>query len=146
MRKFLLLVIFLFFVFVLMCCDYNKPLREEMLSYYEQDANYEVMNGKIKSLYYIEEQDELFLQIDVLSDNQVSYNQSKSYCDFVLVNWSYYEIELKVDDEIMFTSASTYFYNGHVLPIIHIELNQVQLLSFAEGKENYIDWIKKKFD
>ena len=132
--------------FVLICCDYNKPLREKMLSYYEQDANYEVMNGKIKSLRYIEKQDKLLLQIEVLSDNQVSYNQSKSYCDFVLVNWSYYEIELKVDDEITFTSAPMYFYNGYVLPIIHIELNQVQLLSFAEGKENYIDWIKKTFD
>ena len=38
-----------------------------------------------------------------------------------------------------------YFYNGHYLPIVHIEKDEKEYLSFEVGKQNYLKWIEETF-
>ena len=49
------------------------------------------------------------------------------------------EQKLQIGDEIIFTSAPEIFYNGHALPIVHLEVNGEVLLPFEEGYENLMD-------
>ncbi len=149
MKKALILFVSLLCILSLVSCELlsNEPLRKEMLEYYNEDDNYEELIGEIKSTEYKDDIDELFLEIDLKTDNHdFSVNATTGYGEFTLVNQSNYRFDLELNDVITFSSATMHFYNGHVLPIISIEKNGEQLLSFSDGKENYINWIKETFD
>ncbi len=147
MKKILILFLCLSFLFILTSCDYNKPLRERMLKYYGCDDNYVKLTGEIKSLKHYEESDALYLEISIIDgEDKVDTDFYTGYATFSFENWSKYQCELAVGDVITFTSAPDYFYDGHTKPIIHLEKDNQVLLSFEEGKNNYLEWIKVTFE
>jgi hypothetical protein len=147
MKKTVILMNCVLACLLLVSCDFNAPLRNKMINYYSQDSNYSDLTGVIRSIKPVKGTDELFLEIDLLSENpDFSCNLETGYYEFVLVNRSAKDYDLKVNDTIVFTSAPMYFYNGHILPIIRIERNDSELLSFDAGKESYLNWIKSTFD
>lgn len=73
------------------------------------------------------------------------YNASTGYGEFVLVHWSSKQYSLQENDRILFTSAPDFFYNGHNLPLVHIEKEGITLLTYTEGKKDYLSWINEYF-
>lgn len=147
MKKIIILLCHLICILCLVSCDFDAPLRNKMLSYYSQEENYFQLTGEIKSIEYKDEIDELFLEIDLLGDkHQFPVNAETGYGEFAFVNWSNYDFSLQEDDVIVFSSASMYFYNGHILPIVHFEKNGYEYLSLTDGVENYIEWIQETFN
>lgn len=91
--------------------------------------------------------DELVLDVSIVTENHnFQVNAESGYVKFVIVKYSKENHNLAVNDEIFFTSAPMYFYNGHYLPIIYLEKDNEVLLEFKEGKEIYLHWIKEEFN
>lgn len=144
MKKALFLFLSLSLI-LLSACNFNKPLRNEMLNYYAQEDNFVELCGEIKSISHQKDTDEMFLEIGLQTvDCEIPLNAETGYGEFVLVNSSDFDFDLAVGDIIVFSSAPMYFYNGHTLPILHLEKTGF-VLSLNDGKNNYLAWIKEKF-
>lgn len=143
MALFLCIIVFL----PLNACDYNAPLRNKMLDYYSRAENYVQVQGIIKTIAYLEDINELRVEIEITTeDHQFPYIGEDGCGEFAIVSWSSYEFNLEVDNVIAFTSAPMYFYNGHVWPIVAIQSKGEEYLSFCDGKDNYLNWIQKTFN
>lgn len=146
MKKMISIVIVVSYAFLLSSCDFNGPLRNKMLDYYNKDDNYIELEGLVKNIEHHKDWDELVVQIEILTEeHQIPYINETNICEFVIVNWSKYSFKLEVDDCVVFVSAPYYFYNGHILPIVSLQQGECDCLSFEDGKGNYIDWIKDTF-
>lgn len=150
-RKIAFLIYIICIPFLLVSCDWDGPLRREMLEYYVQDENYTSLTGIVKEVDYFKVKDEMYLTIELLNLELLEEDQTFTFfmkkdgkVDFVIVNWSKFDFEIK-EGRIFFTSADFHFYNGHTLPIIALSNEEEELISFAEGKQNYIDWINETF-
>lgn len=134
-------------ILLLTACDFNAPLRNKMLDYYNKDDNYVQVTGVILKTEYLEEIDQLRIGIEMLTkDHSFSSVVEVEHVDFVIVHWSQYNFELETNDTVVFTSAPFYFYNGHIYPIVEIWKDGQEYLSFQEGKAAYIEWIENTFD
>lgn len=147
MIKKILLLFLLSNLFFTTSCSFNTPLRNKMLDYYTKNENYEELQGIIISTNYIVATDELVLDVSIVTENHnFQVNAESGYVKFVIVKYGKENHNLAVNDEIFFTSAPMYFYNGHYLPIIYLEKDNEVLLEFKEGKEIYLHWIKEEFN
>ena len=131
-------------------CDCNGPLRRKMLEYYENDKNYKQFSGIIRVIDYFEIKDEMYLEIELFNvdvlreDPNFTLFLKDGRATFVIVDWSKYSFELK-EENVFFTSAGFQFYSTHTYPIIALSNEEEELISFVEGKQNYIDWINETF-
>lgn len=147
MKKTGFLSILLVIILLLSSCDFNAPLRNKMVDYYSENINYIELYGVIVSINIIESTQENILEIDILTENHsFPINTETGYGEFVIVSYDQYDFDLEANDEIIFNSAPMYFYNGHYLPITSLEKSGEILLTFCEGKESYLMWIKKSFN
>ena len=144
MKK-IILSLLLINLILITSCDFiapNGPLRNKMLDYYSVDENYIEVTGIIISI----DADRNLLGIDILSEDASIWRREETGCvEFFLVDYSEQNYNLNINDKIIFTTSVMYFYNGHDLPIISLEKDGEVLLSFDEGKEMYLDYIKDRF-
>ena len=127
-------------------CDFNAPLRNRMLNYYTEDSNYVLLVGEIKNIKYSKDNKKIFLEINIItSDHNIPTNSTTGYGEFAIINWDNYQLPINVGDDVVFTTAPMYFYDGHFLPIVHLEKDGQEYLSFSDGKEDYCNWIKESF-
>lgn len=145
MRKTTVLLVCILVVIFCNACDINAPLRNKMVAYYSQDKNYFELSGTVKSVEYREDIDELFIEMDILTDEHHFPLNGDGYGEFTVVNWSKLSFHLEINDTIALTSAPDYFYNGHILPIVSVKKGDDEYLSFAKGKANYLSWIHTSF-
>ena len=140
MKKITCIVLCLFVMGLpMIACDCNKPLREKMLKYYSDDSVYCNLCGEIK------EKNDVYLIIEVFTESHTFISRGENgYITFVIYGSSCIE-KIEVGDVIDFISAPMCFYNGHYMPIVYLEKEQEVLLSFEEGKTNYLNWINDTF-
>lgn len=147
MKKILISIASLLSILFLFGCDFNAPLRNQMLAYYGNDDNYAETVGTVKSTRYKADTDELFIEMK-LNENGVyeqCINAHTGFVEFVLVNFSNYEIDLNVGDTASISSAPMYFYNDHIMPIVALSEGDTEYISFEEGKNAYLFWIEETF-
>ncbi len=119
-----------------------------MLEYYENDENYISTEGCITGLRYYESDDRLDVDLNLKSDfskfpgNTYDYGGRSS---FMIINYSQLSFRFYIGDTIKITSAPSIFYDGQDCPIVQLEKDGVEYLSFEEGKAAYLDWIKTTF-
>lgn len=146
MKKTLILVIVLC-VFFFSSCDVNAPLRTKMLDYYSDTEVYSVLYGKIVSVLVDEEARQMIVEIDILTQgHSFPLNPQTGLCQFAIVNFTEEDATICVGDDIEFTSAPMYFYNGHYLPLLSLKKGDTEIMTLEEGKERYMSWIKQTFD
>lgn len=145
MKKYLLLFITLI-LFILSSCDMNAPLRNKMIDYYSDNEVYSELYGRITSMEYSESAKEIVIEIDILTQNHsFPLDPQTGWCEFSIRTTSEGSLNIHIGDEIEFTSAPMYFYNGHRLPILSLKKGDETILEFEEGKERYILWIVETF-
>lgn len=139
MKKALSIILAFVFILLAFCsCDFNAPLRKKMLEYYSDDGNYVELQGVVIS----PENDYGYMEIDILTESHgFPLNAETGYGEFE----SGLVYNLNPGDEITFISAPMYFYNGHVLPIMALEKDDVVILAFEDGKSSYLAWIEESF-
>lgn len=118
------------------CNSHNQILANKMLEKYSDNLNYITLVGEVIEC----------------NDNHViiESNELKPYLSYVDGPMEYFIyadsfIELKVGEQIVFTTVPFHFYNGHELPIVELKLNGNTLLSFEKGKENLLEWVNATF-
>ena len=132
---------------LLCACDVNAPLRTKMLDYYSNAENYSFLKGKISSVVVDEEERQIHLEIDILTPGHAfTSNPHTGLSQFIIVDFTEEERKLSVDEEVEFMSAPMYFYNGHVLPVVSLKVGDTEIMTFEEGRERYLLWIKQTFD
>lgn len=133
-----------FVVIFLSACDLLMSDRK-MLDYYSDDSNYKELTGIVKNQNIVGRDDNgRLLEIDVIIDKEGFFNASVPIegCVFELYGLQDIYNSIFVGDTITFISAPMIFYNGHTPPIVYLEKDGEVLLTFEEGKEAYINWIK----
>ena len=136
MKKIICIVLCLFVMGLpMISCDCNKPLREKMLKYYSDDSVYCNLRGEIK------EKSNRYVEIEIFTENHTFVSRlATGYIAFIIYGSSCIE-KIEVGDVIDFISAPMCFYNGHNMPIVYLEKEQEVLLSYEDGKANYLNWI-----
>lgn len=147
MKKIILSLTLMINILLLSSCDFNAPLRNKMVDYYSKNENYIELYGIVVSSSINENKQENILEVTILTENHnFPTNAETGFGEFIIVNYDKYNFDLKTNDEIIFKSATMYFYNGHYLPIVSLEKNGEILLNFYDGKENYLKWIQTTFN
>jgi hypothetical protein len=125
----------------------NAPLRNKMVDYYSKNESYSVLQGKVSSVKIQEDIREIHIMVDILTPgHDFPLIPRTNLGEFVIVDYTVEETSISVGDEIEFTSAPMYFYNGHDLPVVSLRIGDTEILSFEEGKERYLSWVKHTFD
>lgn len=133
-------------VFIALSCNPNAPLRNKMLDYYSDNEVYSDLCGKVISKNFNENTKEIIIEVDIKNqDHSFPLNTQTGLCEFVIVNSLDENIGIHPGDEIEFTTASMYFYNGHLLPIIALKKGDETIIEFEDGKASYISWINETF-
>lgn len=139
MRKFSVLVLILVLILVVFlsgCNSFDKKLAERMIEKYSEDQNYVVFIGEVVEY----NGNDVIIKCEELK-NYISYEDE--LCDYYI--YSTHSIELSVGEQIEFTTVPFHFYNGHKLPIVEIKKDGEMILSFNEGKDILINWVKTNF-
>ena len=135
MKKFAILISLLV-VFLTGCSLLNQRLVIKMIEKYSDDQNYVTLTGEVIEF----DRNYVVIKCEELND-YLSYEDE--FCEYSI--YSVELLELEVGDEIKFTTVPFHFYNGHLLPIVELRIDENLLLSFEDGKENLIDWVYKTF-
>ena len=135
-RIFTFLVLFLLLFSLTGCNLFDKKLAERMIEKYSEDQNYVVFIGEVVEY----DGNDVIIKCEELK-NYLSYEDE--LCDYYI--YSTHSIELSVGEQIEFTTVPFHFYNGHKLPIVEIKKDGEIILSFNEGKDILINWVKTNF-
>lgn len=134
------IVILIWLLFSASCI--SDTYRKRMLEYYADDNVYVQLTGEVieKDTY---SSAILKIKITLFDSDFNLYGQDSDY--FML--YSNIEIldSVYIGDIIEFTSAPRIFYDGQKFPILSLSKDGQELLSFEEGKSNYLKWIKEDF-
>lgn len=125
-----------FCVFYLSACSKIKQ-RE----YYKDENNYLTSNAVVKEIIYKNEDNGIYLWLDHLDS---AYQDSTFVLRGENVNIAIENgITNKVSTgtEITFTSAPRYFWDGYLMPIVYLKVNDEVLLHFKEGYGNLLDML-----
>ena len=137
----------LLILFSVVACDFDAPLRSRMLEYYSNNANYIEIHGVVKNVRHIEEINELRLEIQVVTNTEeLRANAETGWCLFKIVDYDINYFSIDINDDVIFCTAPRIFYDGHIIPIVSLERNNIVLLDFEDGKAKYLSWINAEFN
>lgn len=108
------------------------------IDYYSNKENYIVVTGEVSRIFFDENQSTVYLNFSELN---VSFQIVGKNALIVMERGILDRI--KVGDSIEFITAPRYFGNGYSVPIVSITVGDEELLSFEEGYENYLEWLKQ---
>lgn len=137
MKKFEILIILILMTSLSGCHLSNQILAQKMIEKYSDNQNYVTLSGEVTEC----NENNVIIKCEKLSE-YISYQ--KELCDYYI--YSDEIIELSVGDQIDFVTVPFHFYNGHKLPIVELVVDGNTLLTFEEGKENLIEWVKTNFE
>lgn len=135
MKKFIIFITLLV-VSVSGCDKSNQILANKMIEQYSDNQNYVTFIGETIEF----NENNVIIKCEELHD-YISYEDE--ICDYYIYSNQF--VELKVGEEIKFTTVPFHFYNGHKLPIVELKRDENVLLSFEEGKQNLIGWVNANF-
>ena len=107
------------------------------IDYYSNKENYIVVTEEVSRILFDESQSTVYLNFSELN---VSFQIVGKNALIVMERGILDKI--KKGDIIEFITAPRYFGNGYFLPIVSVTVGDEELLSFEEGYENYLEWLK----
>lgn len=143
MKKSLIIPCVICFLMPLLFCltsCLSDMYRKRMLDYYEDDSVYVELTGVVKEKGSFNN-----LTIEVTNSSADFYMYSMEIGDFMLYSNAEILVNIEENDTIVFISAPQQFYDGHIWPIVALKKGEQELLSFEEGKNSYLKWIKEDF-
>ncbi len=136
MKKFFIPLI-LCITFVLSSCSSDNHLE-----YYSKPSNYITATGTITHIKYSEENDALYLGFEQLSPEFSDDSFKIVGKNLSIVQENGVDQKLQIGKQIDFISAPRYFGDGYVMPIVGLTVDGEVLLTFEQGYDNWLEWIK----
>jgi len=119
-------------------CEQKKEL-----DYYIEKDNYIEVRGTISSVKYNEDKTALYLNFSQL-EPKLDDNCFKIVGDnLAIVQNNGIDELIREGDQVLFVTAPRYFGDGYVMPIVAITVNEDVLLEFADGYDNWINWLRE---
>ena len=120
----------------------NSFYSRRELAYYSKESNYIKVTGTIRGVYQYEKDSELVFSCDDLS--------ARFSAPYFKVNGKNYSVvidkdilgKLKEGIQVEFITAQEFFYDGYQMPVVQLSVDGEELLSYEEGYQNLIEWLK----
>ena len=113
----------------------------KMKDYYSQESNYVNATGIVTHISYNEDRSALYFGFSDLNP-QFADNSFKIVGDNLpIVQQNGIDEKIEIGDQVEFVTATRYFGDGYVMPIVEISVNEDELLSFDEGFPNLLKWL-----
>ena len=119
------------------CCASNQKLANKMIEKYSDDKNYITLCGVVTE----SNGNAIAIQCDQLA-TYIGYEDE--ICDYYI--YSAQDLDLCIGDQVIFTTVPFHFYNGQKLPIVELTIDGDILISFDDGKQNLIHWVRTNFN
>ncbi|MBO5701901.1 MAG: hypothetical protein J6S71_05645 [Clostridia bacterium] len=134
------LAILMCLIISLSSCDFSKPLRTKMQSYYSDDTNYVTLSGIVASM----SDDGRKLGIKITTENHgITHPKLEDIYEFhVFFEDDEAWVGIELNDPVTFTTAPMYFYNGHILPIVFLAKDGEVYLELEDGKAQLLTWVE----
>lgn len=116
--------------------------RQNMLEYYTNKNNYVSATGTIHHIRFADETYELYLGISEQTPKFDDTNFVVSGQNMNIVQEHGIENKLQIGDKVSFVAAPKYWGDGYAIPIVEITLDGETLLTFEEGYENLLEWLR----
>lgn len=114
---------------------------QKMKDYYSQKSNYMNATGIVTHISYNEDRSALYLGFSELNP-QFDDNSFKIVGDNLpIVQQNGIDQKIKIGDQVDFVTATRYFGDGYVMPIVEISVNGEKLLNFEDGFANLLKWL-----
>lgn len=114
---------------------------QKMKDYYSQKSNYINATGIVTHISYNEDRSALYLGFSELNP-QFDDNSFKIVGDNLpIVQQNGIDQKIKIGDQVDFVTATRYFGDGYVMPIVEISVNGEKLLNFEDGFANLLKWL-----
>ena len=139
MRK----IIISLLILLLLLSSCGRYIGEEMLTYYQNEENYLMLEGEIVEKYKFDSGYQ-YVDVKVLTntyDEEFYLSSEQRIRAFALYSNIELIDEMEVGDKIAFLTAPDYFYDGYMLPFLSITVNGTELLALEDGKAGIIKWI-----
>lgn len=131
-------------IFLLSCLLSSCYLAAKEKEYYAHKENYVTAVGTITFINYNEEKTALYLGFSDLTP-RFSDDSFKIVGDnFLTVQGNGIDKKVQIGKQVEFVSATRYFGDGYVMPIVAISVDGEVLLSFDEGYDNFQKWLKEQ--
>lgn len=147
-KKWLLLIIppFLTTITIGFCISlmfYNPFLSSRMVEYYSNDDNFYRYEASIRKVYnngYLDIESIKKIQEDGEKNNidKINYIQARVFSNNI--NETMKIFNPKIGDTFYFTGSLKVFFDGCPVAIVQIEINDIEILSFSEGKAALLEW------
>ncbi len=124
--------------FLCSCSVSNRVL----IRYYSEKSNYVTASGVVFHIKDAPERDELVFGFSDLSPSMddVGFKLVGANREIVLQRDILQKIQLGT--MVSFMTAPHYFGDGYIMPIVEISVDGEELLSFEEGYENLLEWLR----
>ncbi len=134
-RKGIIYIILFIYVMMVGC-----NLKNEYISYYSVKENYVEVEGSVYFLEYSENGIYIgFQDMTYEFDDDCFKLVGKNMTAVVQAG---VEKKLKLGDKVKFSTAPKYFGDGYVMPIVSLEIEGEELLSFEDGYVNLLEWYR----
>lgn len=136
MKKFAVIILLVMVMMFSGCNLINQRIANRMIEKYSDNQNYVSLQGDVVEIT----DNIIIIKCEELHDY---LNYEDEFCDYYIHSKEI--IKLSVGDKIDFVTVPLHFYDGQHLPIVELKKDGNTLLSFEEGKENLIFWVKTNF-
>lgn len=114
---------------------------QKMKDYYSQESNYINATGIVTHISYNEDRSALYLGFSELNP-QFDDNSFKIVGDNLpIVQQNGIDQKIKIGDQVDFVTATRYFGDGYIMPIVEISVKEEKLLNFEDGFPNLLKWL-----
>lgn len=137
LKLFCTLLIVVIFIVSLSSCGLVK------IDYYSNKENYIVVTGEVSRIRFDESSSRVYLNFSKLNTTLSASSFQIAGKNALIVMERGILDRIKKGDTIEFITAPRYFGNGYFMPIVSITVGDEELLSFEEGYENYLEWLKQ---
>jgi hypothetical protein len=133
------IVLLLICSFLLCSCSVSNRV---LIRYYSEKSNYVTASGVVSHIKDAPERDHLVFGFSELSPSMddVSFNFVGANREIVLQRGILQKVQLGTT--VSFMTAPHYFGDGYIMPIVEISVDGEELLSFEEGYENLLEWLR----
>ena len=118
----------------------SAPARSRR-EYYCEDSNYIKAYGTVNHLSYGEKNTYVYLSFESIPDAYGDRSFKVGDKNYHLLMERGFADKVQLGTQVEYISAPRIFWDGYSMPIVALSVNGEILLSFEEGKENFLDSI-----
>ena len=120
----------------------SSSYTSRQIEYYSNKSNYISAKGEVSNIEYNEDGDVLYITFSNISEPFSDTRFKIVGENLLVVKSNGIDQKVKIGNEVEFISATKYFGDGYVMPIVGLSLEEEVLLEFEVGYDNLIEWLK----